>query len=456
MARWTLEDLIDFEQALASGAKAPSRMDASIKGAVKVLEGPFARRMGMALWLEGVRDVRILSAGRKFSSALASVGFLLAILAFGAGISGVLGLVDRSRGGMDVVLFLAILLGIQWLSLLFAILAWLYRRRTGEAFTSLQRIVGKVARRFAGETEDGWWHRITDGGGAPRSALLWRLAKLVQGAGVCFNLGILCGLAGLVFVRNLGFFWESTTEEAMRNALGNIVGILSAPWASFWPAAAPDAAVIDSTRWLPQQGGMLAPGPSAWWLFLLMAVFIWGLIPRFILWLLAGKASGRALGRLDFQARHHRVLWRELIGVDRIEADEKPLDGVLVLDVGGSGLKPESLRPFLLQKLRVHPSSWHTTAVLDPGAENQAAAALGQAPAGVVLVAEGWALSPPRMKELHGRIRAAAGAEAPLKFLIANEAGASPAFVTEDEKQQWERFVDALRDPFAEVYFYES
>jgi len=140
--------------------------------------------------------------------------------------------------------------------------------------------------------------------------------------------------------------------------------------------------------------------------------------------------------------------------VDRAENDEKPLDGVLVLDVGGSGFQQDVMRPFLLQKLRVHPASWHTTAVLDPGAEEEATSALALAPAGVVLLAEGWALSPARMTALHSQIRSTAGTEAPVKFLIANEVGGSPARATAEEMEQWERFVDSLRDPHAEVYFY--
>jgi hypothetical protein len=133
---------------------------------------------------------------------------------------------------------------------------------------------------------------------------------------------------------------------------------------------------------------------------------------------------------------------------------EKPLDGVLVLDVGGGGFLPDVLRPFLLQKLRVHPASWHTTAVLDPGAEDEAAAALALAPAGVVLLAEGWALSPARMSALHSKIRTVAGNTVPVKFLVANETGGSPVPAAAEEMAQWGRFVDSLRDPHAEVYFY--
>jgi len=363
-------------------------------------------------------------------------------------------MLDRTRGGIDVLLFLAILLGVQWLILLMAVFAWIFRHKTASGFSGLQALVGKAVHRFSGDG-DGWWNRLMDGGGAPRSALLWRLARLAQGAGICFNLGIISGLLGLVMVKNVGFFWETTTEAAMRDTLMGIVRTLSLPWSGVWPAAVPDASVISASRWLPDQTGALPPGPAAWWLFLLMATFVWGMLPRLLWWLLADAAFKKALGKLDFQARHHRALWRELTGVDRVDTDEKPLDGVLVLDVGGSGMRQEDLRPFLLQKLRVHPAAWHSVAVLDPGAESEAQAALRLAPAGVVLLAEGWALSPPRMAALHAQIRSVAGSETPVKFLVANvgQAG-SPTKASEVERKEWERFVDSLRDPFSEVFFF--
>jgi len=450
--RWTLEEVIDLEQALAVEAKPTSSLKASVMEAARGLTGADARSAGLRAWLEESRKTP--SAGRRFATSLSMVAAGLGLLAWLAGISGVLGMLDRTRGGIDVLLFLMILLGVQWLILWMAVFAWIFRRQTARGFSGMQALVGKAVHRFSGDRDD-WWSRLMDGGGAPRLAVLWRLARLAQGAGICFNLGIISGLIGLVMVKNVGFFWETTTESAMRDTLVHLVKTLSLPWSGVWPAAVPDSSVIAASRWLPDQTGALPPGPAAWWLFLLMATVVWGMLPRLVWWVLADVAFKKTLGKLDFQARHHRALWRELTGVDRVDTDEKPLDGVLVLDVGGSGLRQEDLRPFLLQRLRVHPAAWHSVAVLDAGAESEAQAALRLAPAGVVLLAEGWALSPPRMSALHSQIRSAADPETPVKFLVANVGrDGSPASANDDEKREWERFVDSLRDPFAEVFFF--
>ncbi len=445
---------MDFEQALAGRPATGIEIRGRVAEAARGLEGAQARRVGLRTWLDGQRRG---PSGRRFDSALGLVAACFGLIAWLAGLSAMLGMWDRDLGGVNVMLFLAVLIGGQWLLLLVAVIGWVFSRRAAQGFTGVQMAVGRIARKMAGESESAWWRGLADGGAKPRAVLGWRLARISQAAGLAFNLGILSCLLGLVLVRNVGFYWETTTEGAMRVALETGVRWLSLPWSAWWPGAVPDAAVIEATRLVPGDTGALGAGPAAWWQFLLMAVIFWGFLPRGLWWLLAWRAERRALAELDFQGKHHRALWRELARGERQDVDEKPLDGVLVLDVGGSGLTPESLRPFLLRNLRVHPAAWKSTAVLDPGEEEESGRALALAPAGVVLLAEGWALSPPRMTALHGRIRAATGAETPLKFLVANVSPESlPEAASAEERREWERFVDSLRDPAAEVYFYQE
>jgi hypothetical protein len=450
--RWALEDLIDFESEIAAATRTPPDVRSQITPAVKDLGATKARRVGFRIWLDGVRSS---SHGRKFTAALTMVGSAFAVVMFVAGISGVWGLVDWQKGGLHVTLFLALLIGGQWLVLLLAAVAWLLRRRAVDGFSTVQALVGKLARRLAGERDAPWWNLLMDADPATRGAVLWRLGRMAQAAGIFFNLGILSGLAGLVLVKHVGFFWETTTVDTMHLLLEQTARFLSVPWSGWWPEAVPDAGVIHRSRWMPDHP--LPPGPPEWWRFLLMATLVWGFAPRLLLWLTSWFQERRALGGMEFQARAHRALWRDLTGSGRVDADDKPLDGVLVLDVGGSGLTVDGLRPFLLRRMRVHPAVWHSVAVLDPGAEAEAAGALAKAPAGVVLLAEGWALSPPRMDALHAKVRSEAGRGIPIKFLIANTGpGKSPVPPSPDECREWERYVDSLRDPDSEVFFFEA
>lgn len=449
---WSLEDVVDFEAGIASSPAATPELRAAVNSAVQGLEGASARRAGWMAWLRARPPE---GRGAKMASALAVVSSLLGALMFLSGIGAVMGMVDAGKAGVHVTLFMAILLGGQWVILLLAGLAWLFRRRGAAGFSLVQALIGRLARRFAGAAQDSWWDHLIAEGGPARKAVLWRSARIAQNAGVAFNLGVLCGLGALVLVRHVGFFWETTTEVAMHSMLEQACRFLAIPWATWWPEAVPDARVIAASRWLPDRD--LPPGPAEWWRFLLAATFVWGLLPRLVLRGMATFAERAALARLDFQSRTHRALWRDLAGTGRVETDDKPLDGVLVLDVGGSGLSADDLRPFLLRRMRVHPAAWHPVAVLDPGAESEAARALSLAPAGVVLLAEGWSLSPARMNALHAKVRAAAGPQVPIKFLVANaDPQGRPQAPAAAEQREWERYVDSLRDPSAEIHTYES
>lgn len=456
---WTLEDLIDFEAELVRATGVTEATRREVMASSEGLSGAAARSRGLRIWLEHMRQGAGTphgSVGRRFAGALVLVTTVLTLLLWLSGVSAVLGLVDRERGGMNVTLMMAVLVGGQWLLLLIALVGWLVRRRVGDGLGLVQAALAKLARRWSGGQDAAWWQGMVSSGGT-RAVLWWRLARVAQSGGIAFNGGILCGLAGLVLVKHVGFFWETTTDGAMRTGLASVVKLLAAPWAGWLPAAVPDATLIETSRWLPGHAVDLPSGSPAWWPFLLMAVLVWGLLPRVLLWSACWWAGRRALASLDFQSRSQRALWRELSSPSRVDWDEKPLDGVLVLDVGGTGLTREALRPFLLRCLRVHPAAWESVAVLDRGAELMAAQALAQAPAGVVLLAEGWALSPPRMSALHSQIRAVAGEQIAVKFLVANVGrDQQPLPPTAEERLQWERFVDSLRDPAAEIFCFED
>lgn len=449
---WSLRDVVDLESLLDGEVAVTASEQDAVAAETVGLSGVRARRAGLRCWLRLAGGG--VTAGQRFGGAVGVVGVLVGVVFFLLGIAGVWGLRDVGRGGVHAPLFLVVLVGVQWLVLVVAFLAWLARGRVAGGSLWLRAVVARLVLKFAGQTRAPWWGRLLANGGAERDAITWRLVRMVQAGGVFFNLGIVAGLSALVLVRHVGFYWETTTQLAMRDMLVEGTRWLSLPWAAWLPSAVPDAQTIAATRWVP--GMKLAPGPDAWWEFLLMCVLVWGLMPRLLMWILAWAKERAALARIDFQARHHRELWRKLTGPGRSDPHDAPVDGVLVFEVGGQTWNREAMRPFLLRHLRVNPTSWHSVAVLDGGAEAEATAALAKAPAGVVLLAEGWALSPARMKAIHARVRKAAGEGTPVKFLVANVESGQAAEPTPEERKEWEKFVDSLRDAEAEVFFYEE
>jgi hypothetical protein len=442
--RWNLEDLIDFEQALSEVQPGLVRQH---------IPSSSDKRAAWKVWLAQQRSAGFSGVGRRFIGALRGVTVMLGLVAAIAGATAVLGQWGPSRSGINVSLFLALILGTQWLFLVGALLAWLFRHRTGGAFTYVQEWIGSLALRFSHQKGANWWQNLTAQGFA-RKALLWRLARSVQSIGVAFNLGALAGLAGLILFRNVGFFWETTTEDTMFGALEGLVRTLSWPWYRIDPASVPTSLTIANTQWTTGQVGNVAPGPAEWWRFLLWSLIVWGMVPRWILRTICHWQERRALGKVAFQDRHHRVAWREWFGGGTLEEiHEGPADGALVIDVGGAGFSQEQLRPLLLRELRVNPVAWERVGVLDADQNDTALAQLSRAKAAIVLLAEGWALSPRQILSLLSRIGELRD-QRRLILLVGNIGlNGTMLEVTAKERQSWEHFVDGLEGMEPELVF---
>jgi len=431
-SRWSLAELIDFESALASwdGRAAPDRDGGG-------------RAVVMSRWLR-TRDHG--GPGARWLGGISAAAWLLGIVVAAAGAGAVWGSLDRASSGVNVIWMLAAALVLPWLLFLGGVVAWLLRGRV-PAIGVIGGLVEKLSLRFVrAELRDGL-DRIRRSGELAR-VLAWHLAARTQALAAVFHLGAFAGLGAMVLFKRVGFFWETTTESAMRGFLDQAARLLSLPWAGWLPQAVPDVAASESTAgWM--EGGI------GWWSFSLLALAVWGILPRL---LLAGWMSWkkrRALATLAFQAPHHRKLWRELTAVRRGAEPEGPVDGALVISLGGAEPHRDSLRLFLLRHLRMNPTAWECLGVLNEEREDAARAALAKAPAGIVLFAEGWSLAPREMERALAEIAARAGDRRHV-LLVGNPAENEIDPPTADERLQWERFVDGRNDTELELVFYEK
>lgn len=416
-----------------------------VRRAVKDMAPVAARRRGLWIWLGEVSDG---GAGDRFAQARRLLAALAGLAMVLSGIGVVVG-VERAGGGqVHVVWLLTLTLGVPWLLLLMGLGGWIWAGRSGVRGL-LGGMLAAALRRWSGAGK--WWDESAE----LRRVIGASVVRLGQGMGVAFQAGAILGLIGLVWFRHVGFYWESTTESAMGEALVRITAVLSWPWARWVPQAVVDREWVEAIRRIMAQGPVADSGP--WWKFLVMSLLCWGFLPRLVLWWLSAWRERRVLAGLEFQSPACRRLWRELTAVRRGDEPGGPTDGALVLDLGGMELEHERLRPFLLRRLRVNPVGWATIGVLDDGAEEEAARALAEAPAGVVLLAEGWSLSIPELTAALQKVRTAAGAEARVVIVVGNpgQDGGLRA-PTDEERKQWEAAVDAIGDPMVEVMSYEE
>ncbi|HEY1121827.1 MAG TPA: DUF2868 domain-containing protein, partial [Haloferula sp.] len=383
--RWKWEELIDFEVALAAwdGESRPDGLHA---------EG--SRPAVMKAWKEAADAPEI---GRSWVEAIAWAGALASAFTFMAGIGAAWGCYDREREGIDVIVFLVFTLLIPWMTLVVGLTLWLLRPKWGGLLGPLLK---KVTARFA-KNDGNKVMAVIEASPELSKSFGWKIAARAQSAALNFHLGAIVGLTLLFFFRRVGFYWETTTERAMERTLESVVNFLSMPWHSIFPRMVPEIATS-------RRGAEWEGGGTSWMAFLMLTLLVWGVAPRFLLELTAHVQSWRSVRSPAFQSPRHRRLWRVLTGVKRGEEPTGPADGALVLDLGGISPDQDALRPFFLRHLRLNPVAWETLAVLDAGREASARTALEKAPAGVVLLAEGWSLAPRQIEDTLKRVAAAA------------------------------------------------
>lgn len=446
-ASWNLEDLVDFEVAVARSPLVEAEVARRIREGLR--SGDFSVedrvRWGLKEWLGSKRrgtGARVVSAARLLSLILMVVTFLL-------GVGLIRGMVTRVDGqaALNIWVLLAGTIGMQWLIFSGGIVGYLVIRYWIGGLGFLREAAGEAVRRLAGKVAPEAWRALLAGQGKQPSALGWRLTRILQTAGVGFNLGLLAGLFGVLWFTEVVFYWESSLSQFGGESLGRVTRGLA--WV--WGGVGLSAGEIAGLRDLPGE-----TGDGDWWAFMnfiFSALVVWGLVPRLLFWGGAVWKERRSLAGLEFQDPGHRKLWREISRVERSGSMEGMKDGVVMLDVGGLGLPVEAIRPFLLRKLRVNPEKTYEVGVLDAQEEREAWAAIRKAPRGVVLLVEGWNLSPKEMRSLWERIRVEAGREIALRVLVVGDGATAP---DGEEFARWQEFVDGLRDARLECVAFEG
>ncbi|WP_138439790.1 DUF2868 domain-containing protein [Marinobacter alexandrii] len=149
-------------------------------------------------------------------------------------------------------------------------------------FTTAQSLAGWqpwrwLVRRLASERNSGTAARL-------QPLLMARAAHL---GGISFAVAGVLTLVLMVVVQDLAFGW-STTLDTGASGYHQLLTTLAAPWAAFWPAAVPDLALVEATRFFRAEAGTGAIAPERWghwWPFVTMLWISWVLVPRLLLFL---------------------------------------------------------------------------------------------------------------------------------------------------------------------------
>jgi hypothetical protein len=358
---WNVADTLDFEALLhADEQRADPREVAErdarlwrehISPGLSTVEATDPARV-FHRWLTARRETEpaLLQPGSWLVSGWRSVGVLgvLAGLLLGFLASGA-ALYYAGARPVNVAVFLAVTVGVQWVLLATGFGLWLARGFRPAAGRFLVMVAEKLGRWFASALEHlsgeqrmklrGQAAALRQLAGRNGGLLGWPPLLALQGFGVAWNCGVLAALLLRVLASDVAFGWESTWTERPEG-MHAITRVIAAPWTWALPAASPTLEQVAQSRFYYQSGvaALERSATSAWWPWLVMVVLIYGLLPRLLLLLWANAKLRGALRRVSFDEPRHKVAWLRLVGpVVRGETSESDADGP---HAGASVLRP--------------------------------------------------------------------------------------------------------------------
>ncbi len=295
----------------------------------------------------------------------------------------------------------------------------------------------------------------------------WQLVVFSQWLALGFFAGVLAAAVSLVTFTDLAFGWSTTLQISTARVEG-WVEALAAPWAGWFPAAAPDAALVEASRYnrldtqpLPRE---TVQRLGAWWPFVLMVILVYGALPRLLLLLFGSWRLQRATERLLLDDPEVTALLDRLdtpliglggeAGVNDAEAPARPApgpeeaagEGGVVGLIWNGALSGDRARAWLTGHLGAAAADLVDVGILQSAPERLAAldAVAGGEVRRLVLMTKGW--EPPLLEfmDFIGLLRERFGTGPSITVVPIDVEGAA---VRRADRTVWARALGRLGDP---------
>jgi len=290
------------------------------------------------------------------------------------------------------------------------------------------------------------------------------LTYLAQHFTVALNLGIVAALLYLVTISDLAFGWYSTLE--ITNAsMTRVLHTLSAPWNQLLPTAVPGAELVDISRFYRLQSTLRSSSAAAgqlgtWWIFILMCLLVYGLIPRLIALviygirydrivtqgILASQGAGQVLARMGsplVSTLSDQSESEQAVDHDRHVLKTRPLGRALpciIVEWSGAKVAESALDNIGIEATRFFTAGGHQSLADDHKVTLNIA---DHKPQGVAVITKSW--EPPLLElvDFIEDIRFKAGKHCAIVLLLMPM---DQAKVTPEQLQGWETALAPLDD----------
>lgn len=261
---------------------------------------------------------------------------------------------------VNVAMFMGVMVGVQvvWSLLSFLLIAgkglhWIplqagfslrvFHFMLHWASVRLHRLtISKIATEKRIVWESFWRHLQKDHAAAGKF-LIWPILSKIQMMGVAFNLGAIAVFIVSVMFRDLAFGWQTSMQQVSDGSVSIFAKSFSIPWSWIWGEGQgfPSFAQIQGSRIILNQGigSLQNPNLTSWWPFLLLALFVYGFLPRTMLWVWAVVKGRKQLTRYPFESASCQKLWKRFqtpfLNVSRRQFDNhsQATDGALASSV---------------------------------------------------------------------------------------------------------------------------
>lgn len=233
---------------------------------------------------------------QRFDAALGFVRWTVIVLGAISGIAATAGVLAYTGAQpVNLLVLFAVLLGLPMLITLgAALLRLVLSTRAVQALSLLHRpVLGFLDRIGQTGLHRAWGARSELG-----KTGFWLAQQVTQTYAVVFYLAALATFLCTIAVTDVAFGWRSTLD-IQATTIYNATRVMAWPW--HWTGiGVPDLTLVEASRVLrlDRDGVDDAQLLGSWWPFVFMALLVWGLVPRLLLWALAGwqvRRSTRAL-----------------------------------------------------------------------------------------------------------------------------------------------------------------
>lgn len=303
--RLRLADLIDLEVQLANDeGRSEVELAARDAGVVRALRSPpDSRRALLATWLNAVRPREAPSPGQSVARAYRRASALLSLVMFSVGAVAAVSIFNFSGDHpINVLIVLGVFVLLQLISLAVSVVALTVSATSPGFFEGLplvlfmKQLAARLWRRASERSANDATRRSVNRMLSRRS-LYARVERHllfghIQVAAAWFNAGALAVLLVEVTVTDLAFGW-STTLQLGPERFFQLCERLSLPWSRWFPEAVPSLDLVRATQYFRLEGAYVSATGGAriadpslsgrWWPFLGACLFVYGLLPRFVL-----------------------------------------------------------------------------------------------------------------------------------------------------------------------------